>query len=168
MEAWTIAGVGFGSALLGAGFGFLGSLFLDRRAARDRQRGVIKALLGELLNNTNRAIGAVSLRQFPSPYFTTVWETGMFEIARFTNRHQFAGLIGSYGIIDLANRHSKILTARDEPNSAKIVRAWYEATRRPFNMIISAQRFRDATSEWRLMEPFETEVARAQSTLSDS
>lgn len=151
-------------AVVGGATTYFGQRHLADREVKRRRAGVIKALMGEMVHNTGRVIGVVVYRELPSAYLTAVWDAGIFEIAHFTDRPQFARLLQVYGMVDLAYRASQQVVSSPNSGAKQALQWWYEMTRSAFNMLLAEDRFKDATAGWQPMDPFDQEVTRARHT----
>lgn len=147
-------------SVVGAAAAFVGALYLTHRAARDRRRGVVTALLGELLMNSSRAVAVVAGRvsEGVAAYSTSVWDEAKFEIAQFASRRLFAKLLGVYGSAEVASLATKQLQSGDS-SYEQVIRLWYGAIRAAYNTLLKESAVRDATSGWIPLDSFESALS---------
>lgn len=164
-EAWAIASVGFGSAVLGAVAGFLGTQYQTFRANAARKNGVLTALAGELVENSNAALIASLGNPEPIPsYSSAVWRDGKFEVAHFVSKEVFTLLLGIYSNIRLIEDASGKL--RDGHKSqVETIRMWYETIRNAQGRLLDEAKV-PGLRGWNKMEPFHAEMARFESQTS--
>ena len=167
-EAFVIAVVGFGSALLGASTAYFGSLQLSQRALATKRHGVMKALLAELMINTLRAVAVTLGRQTLGSYSSHVWDQAKLDLANFISHDSFIALVQSYSLLDLARGASGALEKSSSPEPAKVVRLWYEVTRTAYNRLLVDDGVSDDTESWQQMESFDVAIAEARKDLAVS
>ena len=148
---WSTAAVGFGSALLGAMLGFAGSVYRTNQEQAKREQGVVRALLGELVDNTTFALMATTGHKKLGSISTSVWNDAKLQIAQVTSRKMFGTLVGVYSSTRLMESAREELEARN-PNAIEALGLWYSAARQSHNMLL--QEFPRATAGWNEMAPF--------------
>ena len=159
-EVWIVIGMGFGSALLGALAGFGGSLFISERSTRERRKGVIRAIMGELLTNSVHTVMAAYPIDQSSQFSSAVWDDGKFEIAQAVTPQTFGRLLGIYSGMWVARYAAEHLAEGDE-SQMKTLETFYESVRLAFNDMLSGARQGEVDS-WKEIQAFGPELAELE------
>ena len=149
---WSTAAVGFGSALLGAMLGFAGTVYRTNQEQSRREKGVIRALLGELLENTTVATQATTGLEALGSFSTAVWSDAKLQIAQLTSGALFGVLLGSYSTIWVAEDSMKRLKAGDV-DAVLTMELWYRSAQDAYRLLLAE--FHGPTTEgWKDMPDF--------------
>jgi len=125
MDVAAAAGVGFGSAVVGAIASFLGLIHIERQRLGRTRAGIIKAVLGELQGNGgcatqvlhgSRGPGRIRMR-----FSSETWHAAKFELAQFVPDDLYRKLLFTYQTLPMMERLSEEPKpeGRDDP-----VRDW--------------------------------------------
>ena len=163
---WSITAIGFGSALLGAMLGFAGSLYHSSQEQSKREKGVVRALLGELFENTSLAIMATTGHESLKSFSTSVWTDAKLQIAQLTSSALFGTLLGTYSTRWVAETALEQLKAGDR-DAVKTMELWYESAQTAHNMLLAE--FEGSTTEgWNEMPDFEAGLRELRQTRQEA
>lgn len=101
-------------AVIGALAGFVGSVFLNWRIARQTRRAAARAVLAEMFTNAERALGAESTLVIHE-FFDTAWRTQLPLVAALLRWSDLKTLVRAYDGAARAYTNSDPITTMTQP-----------------------------------------------------
>lgn len=124
MEVAVTVIVGFGAAVLGAAVAFLGALHLDRRRVGRTRVGIVRAVVGELMQNVTTITSGFGAEEGATRYSSETWRAANFELAQFLDQELYQKVLFLYMTLPVVEQASRL--PPETPDRKGVFSLWLE------------------------------------------